>query len=563
MKIAIPRKISLAVMLALVLLVTVAYLVWIARNEYRLTLTGTEQQNLSSARAPAEQAARTFHPALLASWKKQTVLAACGAFAMVCLVSALLVANHRRLQRLEDAQQQLRRYQLIVESTDDAVYSKDLDGTIVSWNPGAVRLYGYATEEILGHNISILLDPVMDNELPQLIRRITAGELISHYETIRVRKDGQQVPVSLTQSGIRDASGQLLGVAVIARDITARKKAEQEILQARDLAEAATRTKSQFLANMSHEIRTPLNAIMGLIHLAGKTEVAALRQEYLDQIRGSAQTLLTLINDILDLSKVEAGRLQLEQAPFNLPRMVESLVALQQVRATEKEIELVVELAPEIPAWLYGDPLRLDQVLANLVGNALKFTPPGGSVALRVLLHAVQSTRAVLRFEVQDSGIGIAPEHQPLLFKPFSQADGSITRRFGGTGLGLSISQELVHLMGGEIFFASQEGQGSTFSFSVPFAVVQHAVSTLEDDGSSPAQPVFLNDPESVRQALDELGSLLQKHNMGAQRQFVVLEELIGHGMAELEELGAQIQRLEFDNALLQLQRVAQKLGIG
>ena len=155
-----------------------------------------------------------------------------------------------------------------------------------------------------------------------------------------MRKDGVRIPVSLTQSGIRDGAGQVLGVAVIARDITARKKAEQEILLARDLAETATRTKSQFLANMSHEIRTPLNAIMGLVHLAGKTEAAGLRQEYLDQIRGAAQTLLILINDILDLSKVEAGRLELEQVPFKLARVLESLAAMLQLRATEQEIEL-------------------------------------------------------------------------------------------------------------------------------------------------------------------------------------------------------------------------------
>ena len=280
-----------------------------------------------------------------------------------------------------------------------------------------------------------------------------------------IRRDGRIVIADGTFSVIRDTAGNPQYLLNTTNDITDRKQAEADLLAAKEQAVAATEAKSEFLANMSHEIRTPMNAILGMTHLALKTELTAKQRDYLTKTKVAAQALLGIINDILDFSKIEAGKLEVENTEFRLEQVLEDLTSVVGQKVHEKNLEFLIASPNDLPANFIGDPLRLGQILINLVNNAVKFTDRG-EVVVTVTPEEQLAGRVKIRFSVRDTGIGMTPEQSARLFQAFSQADTSTTRKYGGTGLGLSISKRLVEVMGGEIWAESTFGSGSTFFFT-------------------------------------------------------------------------------------------------
>ena len=327
-------------------------------------------------------------------------------------------------------------------------------------------------------------------------------------------------------------------------DVTERKHLEQELAKAKEVAEAASRAKSDFLANMSHEIRTPMNAIIGLSHLLQRTQLGARQRDYLTKISGAAQSLLRIINDVLDFSKVEAGQLTLEHIRFDLHTIFDDVIAIVGHRAAEKGLDLRVELAPDLPQFLMGDPLRLSQVLVNLTGNAVKFTQRG-HVAVRAELEPAVGDALRVRFSVEDSGIGLSGEQSARLFKSFAQADSSTTRQYGGTGLGLSISKRLVELMGGEIGVESMPGRGSTFWFTATFQrAPAHAEAPV---AAKPAPPANLR---GARVLLVEDNAINQQVAAELLGSAGVTVDIAGNGLEAVRAVRAQ----RYDAVLMDVQ---------
>jgi PAS domain S-box-containing protein len=346
----------------------------------------------------------------------------------------------------------------------------DAQGNITYANDKFCAISGYTRAELIGRNHRIVKSALHP---PSFFRDMWAciaeGE-VWHGEICNRARDGHLYWVSATIVPLLDEHGlpeQYIGIRT---DITDRKAAEAVVLQAKEAAESASRAKSDFLANMSHEIRTPMNGIIGMTDLALDTDLTAEQREYLGIVKSSAEALLTIINDILDFSKIEAGKLLVEEIPFNLHRLLGETVKSLALNAHEKNLELICEIPPEIPRHLLGDPGRIRQVLINLIGNAIKFTDRG-EIAVHAALLASRESIAEIRISVRDTGIGISPEKQELIFESFTQEDTSTTRRYGGTGLGLSICRRLVELMGGAISLESQAGFGSIFHFVIPLHI--------------------------------------------------------------------------------------------
>lgn len=383
--------------------------------------------------------------------------------------SRQVIASLRDISERRLAEKQRSLLAAIVDSSGNAIYSEGPDLTVTSWNPAAEKLFGYASAEIVGRSAAVLAPLDRRAELAEYARKVRAESKAQSFETKRLRRDGRIIDVALTRSPIFDATGAVTGLSVTAHDIGDRKRMEAELEQARDAALAAAQTKSEFLANMSHEIRTPLNSIIGLTGLLLDTPLTAEQREFARDVRASGDVLLNLINNILDFSKMAAGKLVFEESDFDITKAVEGAVELVIDQARHKGLELTVAIDPEVPRFLRGDPGRLHQILLNLLSNAIKFTQHG-EVGVSVSKLSENPRETTLRFDVRDTGIGIAKDKQPRLFEAFTQADPSTTRHYGGTGLGLSIVRQLVEGMHGTISVASEPGQGSTFWFTVTLA---------------------------------------------------------------------------------------------
>ena len=466
--------------------------------------------------------------------------------------------QRREVEQLRESEE---RFHTMLETAVDAIITITDRGIIQSVNPSALTMFGYTAEEMVGQNVHMLMPSHYVDHHDDLMRaNLRSGRFTvvgRGRELVARHKDGSEVLIEMAVSEVR-VNNRCFYTGVI-RDITERKRGQQalvdanlyleqrveertaELTAARQRAEEAARAKADFLAMMSHEIRTPMNGILGMVRLLLDTSLDAEQRDYAQTALYSGEALLTILNDILDMSKLDAGRMTLESVDFDLPRLVDSVATLMSSRATEKGLSLTTAIAPDVPQIVSGDPTRLRQVLLNLVSNAIKFTETGG-IAITVDLDDPPT----IRFAVADTGIGIAPEAIPNLFSEFVQADSSISRRFGGTGLGLAICKRIVDLMGGSIKVDSAPGAGSTFRVSAPFPAAT-ATAPAPDAAKAVAAHVHLR----------PLRVLLAEDNPVNQKVAVALLTRQGHAVTVANDGVQALDRLSrdrFDVILMDMQ---------
>jgi PAS domain S-box-containing protein len=461
-----------------------------------------------------------------------------------------LLSDITERKRAEEAlRKSEQRAKLISETIEDVFWMADTDiYQMVYVSPAYERIWGRSRESLYKDPKSFLqaIHPEDRSRVLSDLER-EKSELPFDHEYRIIRPDGSLAWIWDRGFPVRDANNRVGLYVGLAQDITERKRAAAEIERAKEAAEAASRAKSEFLANMSHEIRTPMNGILGMAELALATGLTPEQREYLEMIKSSADSLLVVINDILDFSKIEARKLDLEPRAFNLEEVLGPALKVLGLQARAKGLELNLHMQPGLPERVIADADRLRQIVVNLVGNAIKFTQRG-EVTVRATCNPDDLGTAWLRFSVQDTGIGIPPEKQQTIFDAFSQADGSVTRRYGGTGLGLSISRRLVEMMGGRIWLESVPGEGSTFHFTVPLCVSPPGAL-----GLAPARPCA---PEAARPC-KPLDILLAEDNVINQKVISRLLEKHGHrveiaanGREALDKLSAS----SFDLVLMDLQ---------
>ncbi len=452
----------------------------------------------------------------------------------------------------------------IVRSNSDAIIGYALDGTIESWNASAVGLLGFEAEEVLGKPFAMLADSATHSELHDILLWAMKGNTYNDLETEWSRKDGTSIALSLTLSPILGDDEQVLGTAIIARDITERKRHEEELLrytqeveehrervehqtadlvdqsvllsEARDAALKASKVKAEFLSTMSHEIRTPMNGIIGMTEVLMETELDEEQLDCARTIQTSGESLLAIINDILDLSKIEAGKLTFEYQPFDLRRNLHEVVMMTRLAAQSKGIELELHWDPSASHYVESDSVRIRQVIMNLVSNALKFTSKGG-VSVHVTAEDSKDGIAPYAIEVRDTGIGISEEQAGKIFEAFQQADSSTTRRFGGTGLGLAICKRICKGLGGDVSVTSVVGEGSVFRVELP---LRTCTAPVEQAQGSESQAEAAFDLEVL---LVEDNRINQKVACAALKQLGCKVEIAENGREAIERL--ELQRFD------------------
>jgi PAS domain S-box-containing protein len=384
------------------------------------------------------------------------------------------IAVKEDITAMKYAQDELAKLSLVASKTDNAVIITNNQGLIEWVNDGFTRMTGYTLSEILGKKPGPILQGPLTN--PETVKRISdklkkkepfTEEILNYY------KNGETKWISMDITPIRNDQGEVVKFISLQRDITQRKETEEALRQAKAQAESANQAKSEFLANMSHEIRTPMNAIIGIADLLWDSDLTPEQRQYVQISRSAGENLLLLINDILDLSKVEAGQLALEHISFDLFGIIEKTCEVMAVRTHSRNLELACRISPDTPQYIKGDPTRLRQVITNLLCNAIKFTEKGEIVLMVLPTGKEISSQSpqYLQFSVRDTGIGIPAEKLSTIFEKFTQADSSITRKYAGTGLGLAISRQLTELMGGKIWVESKPQEGSTFFFTIPLEI--------------------------------------------------------------------------------------------
>ncbi|MFP4498678.1 MAG: ATP-binding protein [Vulcanimicrobiota bacterium] len=345
----------------------------------------------------------------------------------------------------------------------------DKKGNFLNFNDSWQQMIGYSTYELGRENIENITYGEDKKIVKEILTKVPGKDIQNYRTEIRLkRKDNSIIWVDLTASSIADGENENEAIVLGGIDITATKNFEENLRNAKEAAESANMAKSEFLANMSHEIRTPMNGIIGMTELMETTKLNEEQKKYLETIKNSAESLLSIINDILDYSKIEAGKIEIESIPMEVRRLVEDVCSSLAINSQDKDVAMLCHIGNQVPSQVLGDPLRLRQVLINLIGNSIKFTDKG-EILVEVVQETETSSETVLHFSICDTGIGISEEKLDKIFEKFTQADGSITRKYGGTGLGTSISKNLVELMNGKIWAESQPGRGSVFHFNIPF----------------------------------------------------------------------------------------------
>ena len=469
----------------------------------------------------------------------------------------LVTTLQRREERLED---QLNFQRTLLDTIPNPIFYKDKDGIFLGANAAFEAVTGLPPTKVVGKSPFDIDRPDLAERYDPEDRSASAGKRRHSYETQKIFADGKPHHVMVEKAQFLDANGTSAGVACVLVDITSLKEAEQQLNIAKEMAETANQAKSSFLAAMSHEIRTPMNGVTAMAELLDRTQLDTEQRQMLRTVRESAGALLRIIDDILDFSKIEAGRLDLESVTLSVRDTIDSVAntLAPNIVKRGRGVNFFTFIDPDIPSAVIGDPVRLRQVLTNLAGNAVKFTE-AGKVVISAELKKNGTDTALIRFKVSDTGIGISPENQLKLFEAFTQAEGSITRRFGGTGLGLSISRRLVDLMNGEIGIDSVLGQGSTFWFELPLPISSEQLTRPNDikdplygiEFSSLNVLVFLSDTdegEFVHQYLEHANikhyvaqtahELIQKCSMF---DVVIADDWSGSG-GSVQELAAAIK---------------------
>ncbi len=461
------------------------------------------------------------------------------------------IAQRRRAET--EIQRQKQFFEAIFENNPVAIVTMDMNGLVVTNNSAFEKLFGYTQVDVIGKKLDDLItDTDHHDKALDMTRRSRHGEVV-HTVSQRVTHAGEFIDVEIFSVPVI-VNGEELGILGLYHNIT-------ELVRARQRAEAADLAKSEFLANISHEIRTPLNGVIGMLNLSLDTQVSEEQNEYLSTALDSAEALLNLLNDVLDLSKIEAGKMELENTDFNLRRIVENVAVNQCQRAASKGLELVCMIYPDVPDLLSGDSNRLRQVLVNLTGNAIKFTEKG-EVLIRVRKVAENNQHVTLGFYVQDTGIGIPPERQQAIFNRFTQGDMSTTRKYGGTGLGLAISAQLVELMGGQITLVSDKGKGSTFSFNASFT--KQDPNNIQEDELAELKEilhgkrVLIADPntngrQSIHLYLEDYGCLVNEASSAGQVMASIEEAITAKAPFELLMIDNRLGQEKNSNILAKI----------